>query len=166
MTVEWRYAVIQHLENFIFGAELRRLRRVEVELVSQNKKLSGLSDGFFYKEVLYSDLDPSIRSRGTKGNLHPSLIPQAEAHYQDEKTIAFDRIRVKQALALLLRDCRSLQDVRDALPKSLRDGYFPIQALERTREEGFTVKDNPRAYRQYLKLRDKIEFYNASKLLY
>lgn len=166
MSETWHYDIITGLTEYIFAAEKKRLLRREVELVEENKKLSGPMDGFFYKGVLYSDLDHSIRARGKKGNLHPSLYEAVEAHYKDERETAFDKDRVRQALALLLKECRSLQDIRDALPNSLQDVIPGVREKQRTRPEAYTVVNNPRHYKQYLKLREKIEFYNAAKLLY
>lgn len=162
----WLTDVINLLEGHIFSSELKRLRKNEIELVHRNQKLSGRMDGFWYKGALYSDLDPMLKQRGTKGSLHPSLLEAVENHFRDEAEVSFDRVRVKQALALILRDCRTFQDIRDALPNSLKDVIPMVAKLERTREEAYTVKNDPRAYKQYLKLRDKIEFYNAAKLLY
>jgi hypothetical protein len=56
--------------------------------------------------------------------------------------------------------------MRDALPNALKEFIPGAQRLERTRPEAFTLQDNPRAYSQYMKLREKIEFYIATRLLY
>jgi len=77
-----------------------------------------------------------------------------------------DKERIRQALTLVLRDCRSFQDMRDALPNALKDFIPGSNRLERTRPEAYTLEDNPRAHAQYMKLREKIEFYIAARLLY
>ena len=41
-----------------------------------------------------------------------------------------------------------------------------IKGMERSRPEGFTLMTDPRKTKQYQKLREKIEFYTAARLLY
>lgn len=87
-------------------------------------------------------------------------------HTKDKKEVEFDRLRVKQALALLLKDVRTAQDLRDALPNQLAEMIDQIKGMERSRPEGFTLMTDPRKIKQYQKLREKIEFYTAARLLY
>lgn len=160
--------IVDHLTKAIFSSEVARLTKREMELVRENARLpKSAPDGFFYRGQLYSDLDPKLRAKGTRGNLHPSLHPQMDAHLKDKGVVDFDRQRVKQALAIILRDCKTHQDFRDALPNSLKDFMGrEVGSLPRTRPEAYTVQENPRAYRQYMQLREKLEFYNVAKLLY
>ena len=134
--------------------------------VNRNMALGGSSDGFRYMGLVYTDLEPQMRKMGKYDRLHPSLAPELEAILAEEKTFKFDMERIKQAFALVLRDCRSFQDMRDALPNCMKDLIPEIARLERTRPEAFTLAENERSYKQYMKLREKIEFYVASRLLF
>ena len=116
--------------------------------------------------LFYTDLDRSLVAKGIKTSLHPSLVPSMERHTKDKKEVEFDRLRVKQALALLLKDVRTAQDLRDALPNQLTEMIDQIKGMERSRPEGFTLMTDPRKIKQYQKLREKIEFYTAARLLY
>lgn len=159
--------IITALIVALFRAEEKRLRKRELDLVSENRKASGgQTDGFFYQGLFYTDVDHSGVKLGVKASLHPSLVPSMASHVKDRETIEFDKRRVKQALALILRDCKTTEDLRDALPNQLAEMIDQVKGLPRTRPEGFTVLSDPRKYKQYQSLREKIEFYTVTKLLY
>ena len=161
------HEIIKALTGALFMAETKRLKKRELELVAENRSLSsGHYDGFFYQGRFYTDLDRSIASKGIKASLHPSLVPSMEAHAKDKEEVRFDRLRVKQALTLLLKDVRTAQDLRDALPNQLAEMIDQIKGMERSRPEGFTLMTDQRKIKQYQKLREKIEFYTAARLLY
>ena len=159
--------VIRALTDALFSAETKRLQKRELDLVVKNRSLSSEHyDGFFYQGQFYTDLDRRLAAKGIKTSLHPSLVPSMEAHAKDKAEIKFDRLRVKQALALLLKDVRTAQDLRDALPNQLAEMIDQIKGMDRSRPEGFTLMTDPRKIKQYQKLREKIEFYTAARLLY
>ena len=159
--------IIRALTDALFSAETKRLRKREFDLVAENRSLSSQHyDGFFFQGQFYTDLDRSLASKGIKTSLHPSLVPSMERHIKDKKEVEFDRLRVKQALALLLKDVRTAQDLCDALPNQLAEMIDQIKGMERSRPEGFTLMTDQRKIKQYQKLREKIEFYTAARLLY
>lgn len=159
--------VIDALIIELMKPESTRLKKRELELVKENRKVSsGNFDGFFYQGKYYTDLDKSVASKGIKSGLHSSLVPSMEAFVADEKIVKNDQHRMKQALALVLKDCRTAQDLRDALPNQLAEMIDQIKHLPRQRPEGFTLMADPRKLSQYQLLREKIEFYTATRLLY
>ena len=159
--------IIRALTDALFSAETKRLRKREFDLVAENRSLSSQHyDGFFFQGQFYTDLDRSLAAKGIKTSLHPSLVPSMERHIKDKKEVEFDRLRVKQALALLLKDVRTAQDLRDALPNQLAEMIDQIKGMERSRPEGFILMTDQRKIKQYQKLREKIEFYTAARLLY
>ena len=159
--------IIRALTDALFMSETKRLKKRELELVAENRSLSSEHyDGFFYQGQFYTDLDRSLAAKGIKASLHPSLVSSMEKHIKDKKEVEFDRLRVKQALALLLKDVRTAQDLRDALPNQLAEMIDQIKGMERSRPEGFTLMTDSRKIKQYQKLREKIEFYTAARLLY
>jgi hypothetical protein len=166
----WLSNLVRELTLEIFRSEERRLAKREISFVVENASLGGPTDGFYFQGRLFSDLAPHLRAKGQKGNLHSSLVPAVDEYLQDQKTTLFDKGRVQQALVVILKNCKSAQDVFDAVPNTLHEAVRSLlpaaKHLTRTREEAWTVLDNPRAYQQYLKLREKIEFYNIAKLLY
>ena len=159
--------IIRALTDALFSAETKRLRKREFDLVAENRSLSSQHyDGFFFQGQFYTDLDRSLAAKGIKTSLHPSLVPSMERHIKDKKEVEFDRLRVKQALALLLKDVQTAQDLRDALPNQLAEMIDQIKKMKRSRPEGFTLMTDSRKIKQYQKLREKIEFYTAARLLY
>ena len=114
----------------------------------------------------YTELTGVARTRATLTRLHSELADEMNDLLEERKTISFDKDRVRQALFLVLRDCVSWQDIRDALPNGLKALIPECANLERTRKEAFTIDGNARAHSQYMHLRDKIEFYTVSQLLY
>ena len=159
--------IIRALTDALFSAEIKRLRKRELDLVAENRSLSSEHyDGFFYQGQFYTDLDRSLAAKGIKASLHSSLVPSMEQHIKDKKEVDFDRLRIRQALALSLNGIRNNQDLRDALPNQLAEMIDQIKALPRHRPEAYTLMDDPRKFQQYQKLREKIEFYAVARLLY
>lgn len=159
--------IIDGLIVELFKAENNRLKKRELELVSENRKISvAHNDGFFYQGQFYTDPNRQLAAKGIKSGLHPSLVPQMERYVKDRREVEFDRLRVKQALALILKDCRTAQDLRDALPNQLAEMIDQIKSMPRCRPEGFTIMDDPRKHKQYTALKEKINFYTATRLLY
>ena len=150
----------------LFKAERARLAKNRFSIVKENQKLMGGIDSFLYQGRVFSELNSSIQAKGTKGNLSVSLVPQMEAYLKDKRKIDYDEGRVKQALGLLIIDCKDLQDMRDAFPDCLVDTIPEIAKLPRLREEAYNLIDKPRQYKQYMKLKPLIEMYSVSKLFY
>jgi hypothetical protein len=142
---------------------LQKRQRSMIDLYAQK---GGKPDGFRHMGIIYSLLQAGDKARGTYGCLPVEMIPEMDQILAEQATLALDKDRIRQALTLVLRSCHTFQDMRDALPNALKEFIPGAQRLERTRPEAFTLQDNPRAYSQYMKLREKIEFYIATRLLY
>lgn len=160
------FTTVTFLLNTLFEREEAFLTKRYNALIVQNVALGGSTDGFRHMGVIYSQLTGPGRQRGSYGTLHRSLIPEVGTFLDDRKAIDNDKDRVKMALSLVLRDCQTFQDIRDALPNGVVDLIPECRGLVRTREQAFTLADNPRSYTQYMAIREKIEFYVASRLLY
>jgi hypothetical protein len=160
------YENITAIMRFLFDREEQHLAQRELSVLDKHRATGGSKDGFRYMGVIYSDLRGAYRRHGTFDRLHESLAPEMGAIKTAQKILENDKGRIKQALFLVLKDAGSYQDMRDALPNCLKDLVPHCKGLERTREEAYTLRDNPRAFSQYMVLRDKIEFYVAARLLY
>lgn len=158
--------IIDALVGVLFKKENDRLRAFTLKLVKENYRLGGATDGFIYAGTYYSDLPDSMKSKGKRGSLHHSLEPQMVEYLKDETITNFDKVRIEQALALVLRDARSWQDVRDALPNGLAEMLMETKSLPRTRPEAYTLIGNERAERQYAKIEPLIQIYLASRLMF
>ncbi|TJX44051.1 MAG: hypothetical protein E5W21_23180, partial [Mesorhizobium sp.] len=141
---------VMTLLKLLFEREEAQLAKRELGMVSRNTALGGSTDGFRHMGEIYSELTGASRQRGKYGLLHPSLVGEMDAILAERKTVNYDKDRIRQAFTLVLRDCRTWQDMRDALPNCVKDLIPECRHLARTREEAFTLADNPRSYTQYM----------------
>lgn len=158
---------VRKLVETIFDGVLADIELQGARLSRENaERQSGARDGFFYKTDVYSHLDVRARKGAQFGSCHPSLYEQADALHDRKKNLHFEKTRTQQALALLLTDAKTMQEVRDALPEFLIS-YFPeFKGVSRTRPEAWTLEGKPEKQAQYLKLRGLMEYYLVMKLLY
>lgn len=161
-----RYGEIQTILQALFDREFANLAKREQALITKHTSMGGSADGFRYMGVIYSQLAGRMRSMGNYDRPHESLVPELSAIITERKVLEGDRTRIQQALALVLAGTHTTQEIRDALPNCLQHLVPGLAGLERTREEAYTLVDNPRAYSQYMMIRPKIEFYVAAQLLY
>jgi len=160
------FKTINGLLKILFEREEIHLAKQEKDMITRNIEAGGSQDGFKHMGIIYSPLEGYARARGTYNLLPMTLIPDMATLVADRAVLTLDKDRIRQALVLVLRDCRTVQDYRDALPNCMREFILGASALERTRPEAYTLLDNPRSYGQYIKLREKIEFYTAARMLY
>lgn len=159
------HKIIDHIVDVLFTAEHRRLTAFIDDLCRENQEAHGESlDGFHYLGRFY-------RRQGLNGQLkrkvlHFSLFPKMDAHLEDEAAIKSDELLIRQTLFQLLDPCRSEQEIRDALPNCLTDTLGESARLPRMSEAAFTIRDNPRAVKQYERVLPKLELYSAARLLY
>ena len=81
--------------------------------------------------------------------------------------LANDRKYFIQAFSVLFRECKAIQDTRDAIPEALLivcPEWF--QKLERQREEGWTMKNTDVGIKKFEKLKTKIYSYLANRMLF
>lgn len=123
--------------------------------------------GFLYRGIHYR------HTQASKGKLellsiHPSLYPEIEYHLANESATNVDLQVVRQVILSLVKDCTDAQDIRDALPNCLVQAVASptLNALQRTRDPGWNMDPESRAYRQYLKYLPKMEFFAAARLMY
>lgn len=158
----WLGQVCDTLTHKLFENEAQRLWNIRYQLVRKNFDIGGSVMGFYFKGILISN--SNLKPVDKIDPVQPDLIPEVTKYLQDESIIKSDRTRIYQGLTLLLRECGSPQDIRDALPDQLASYIEFVKDLPRTREEAYTLRSNPNDYKQYLKIRDKIFVYLVSYL--
>lgn len=163
----WLQQTIDVLMETLFRAEHNRFNRLYMELVSKNAAMGGPKDGFYFRGDFYHNMGKGIPTKDIdRGNLHNSLIPEMERLKLEEKQFEFEKARVRAGLIILIQDCQSIQDVRDAVPNCLASLVPDLSRKERERPEAYTLQHNDVRKKQYLKIRPLIEFYSITKLLY
>lgn len=167
MANESQQKLLDFILEQLFVAEFRRLRTNVSKLNRQNNEVRrAQADGFMLNGLFYRDME-SPPSADCAPALDLSLMADGLSFIADRDKVHHERQLIKQTLNHLVTGCSSSQDLRDALPDCLRDTLTQeINRLSRTREEAYTIRDNPRALRQYQKILPRIEFYSAARLLY
>jgi hypothetical protein len=163
-------ATIQTLVAKLFEAEKRRLNQIIVTLNQQNKLLKeAQADGFMFGGQFYLPTTGSLMVAGpgqAKTFLHKNLHEPMDLYLKDHKLTKDDEFYISQTLVKLLIPCRSLQDIRDALPECLVACLPELAKLSRRNEPGFTIQEDERALRQYEKILPKMQVYSAARMLY
>lgn len=169
MPTEAIYTIVLRISSGLFEAEYRRLDAVISSLNQRNKRLYDAKvDGFLYAGQFYLPRDATLRTVGAvaKTPLHGSVENEMIAFLADREIVTTDQGFIRQTLHALLRLCRTDQQARDALPECLVSCYPSFARLPRYDEVAHSIRDNPRALRQFEKFLPKMELYSALKLLY
>ncbi len=157
--------IITFLDAQLFKKEETNFKRATLEIVNKNAVLNKKApDGFIYMGQHYTNLAPGL-GKGQRGGLDMSLWEPMDILIKDWEQVSLDRSRIRQALALVLQHTGNWQDVRDAIHNGLAELMDDTRPLARTREEAYTIKDQPTMYNNYIRLRPKIEYYLAMRLL-
>lgn len=160
------FDIVTQILAVLFEREEANFIKLEQDLVTRHSQLGGSKDGFRHMGQVYTHLTGSSRRQGTYDRLSPELTGEMDSIRTTRKQVEMEKNLIRQALVLVLKGVSAPQDIRDALPNCLKDLIPAIARLPRTREEAYTLLDNPRALSQYMRIRDRIEFYVASRLLY
>lgn len=160
--------LISELTEALFSAEYRRIEQSVKDLDRQNREIKGHTrHGFMYGGTVFVPKDaPHLRERGGYPSLAFELNQRGNFLVKDQNLIDTDKKMVEQLSYLLLKDCQTLQDVRDALPESMVSLSPELTKLMRLREEAYIIRDNERAFRQFQTLSEKIDFYTATRMIY
>lgn len=161
--------IIEGLSKVLFEAEYRRLESSVKRLDQQNREiLRHVSSGFMHNGVLYRPKDAATIAVGAGANppLAWELLGSMNEFLADRKVIQTDQKLIEQTLYTLLYQCNDGQELRDSLPECLVSLVPALQSLNRCCNEGFIIRHDERAHRQYLKILPKIEFYSATRLMY
>jgi hypothetical protein len=159
--------IINNITKLLFAPDNRRIQGWIDQICNKNKDISDNKDplGFWYNDKYYR---PSwlLSGRYPKAILNHALYDEMDKLVKDERTTKDDQQFIRQTLFALVEPCETYQDLRDALPECLIDLIPNLGSFSRTREAGYIIKDNPRAYKQYLQILPKIETYCATRLIF
>lgn len=160
------HAFLDGVLNTLFEPEMRRLDGIIADLDAANREIRGLSVmGFMHNGQAYLPKAAKVRPKQFPA-LAFTLTNRAAAWITDQNAVIEDKQFIKQVLWLATKDCLTMGEVRDALPESIVELIPSMVTMERTREDGYTLKHDDRLYGQYLKIRDKIDVYWACRMVY
>jgi hypothetical protein len=137
-----------------------------IKLIAANYALGGDQYGFLQsgKFFTFHRLPPNY----PKAMLHPDLRKQGLALVARASMLNKDTWRITQGLAQILKSCVSNQDVRDALPAIVLNtcnGLKFLSDIPRTRPEAWTIAHSEPHWHDYVKTKELIHFYVASRIL-
>lgn len=160
------HAFLDGVLNILFEPEIRRLASIVDELDAANREIRGHTVmGFMHNGKAYLPKAATMRPKQFPA-LAFTLTNRAAVWCADEKQVGEDKQLIKQVLWLVTKDCTSMEAVRDALPESIIELVPTLRSIQRTNEDGYTIKGDPKMYAQYLKIRDKIDVYWACRMIY
>lgn len=161
------FKLIKYLLSKLFVAEKRRLDKTVANLIRENNELCEVqAAGFLHYGEYYTAEGFQTMTAGGKVTLHDNLIDKINWHIKNAKMVADDERLIGQIIFNLLDPCETLQDMRDSLPDCLATMIPELAKLPRHNEQGWSLRQNVRASKQFEKLLPKIEMYSAARLLY
>lgn len=136
-------------------------------LIEKNHSLGGQPHGFLFQGQFFTNLPKKARPSAVKKLAQPQIHAEAKAFCEEITLVENETKRMTQGLHLLLRDCVSDQDVRDALPDTAKL-VLPneIAMLPRFREPAWPFKDKPLHMHNYHLIEELLNFYAANQILY
>lgn len=164
------YFLIKDLLDTLFAPiKESGILNMDAVLTKNNQLQSSPMDICLYKSNSYS-LSNRLSGGYITGKLHESLNTEMDILIKNALNEEIDYARMSQALYLIVKPCVSYQEIRDALPDMLIPflprQYKHIKALQRDREEAWTIKNSVIAYKNYIAIRPKIEFYSVGRLIF
>lgn len=160
------YQFIDGVLDILFEPEVRRLEGIVTDLDAANREIRGLTiPGFIHNGQTYVPKTAKVRPSRFP-SLAFQLTNRAAEWVLDQKAVEEDRQMIRQVLWLATKDCKTMGEVRDAIPESIVELVPSMRNMQRNREDGYTLQHDDRLYGQYLRIRDKIDVYWACRMVY
>lgn len=164
-TDAFRSDTINELIGELTSADEFRLKDMVRDIINEHVKLTG-TDGFYHNGRVYTNMTGVPFGSLQKVPIAPSLKPRILEYNKQCNDLDRDRAAIKQGLAVLIRNCETIQAVRNALPEVLIPIMKDIRykATLRTMPEGHTLTSKLHQ-KQFEKTMDRVYFYLGSRLL-
>lgn len=136
------------------------------DLIEDNAIETGNPHGFLYGGNFFSHLEPKSYRLVTQEPLHASLRERGDQLVAALRQFKNDSQMLRQGLTVLLRDCETDQDFKDALPNAIAMVLPEFSQLKRTREVAWTLKEKPLLFDQYRHTEELLTYYLSSRILF
>lgn len=171
MLVMQSHEIMDHINSRLFEHEHNRVRAMIEKMIIRSDVQLANREGAPFQGFLFDGTHYRAEVRRFKDNKLPclpiELMREMEEIQSDSIRLFRDRQQIGQALLGMVLKCTMDQDVRDNLPDMLMPMLpHEISRLSRSNEEAFSIKNDERKYRQYMSIRERIEFYTATRLFY
>lgn len=161
-----KYELIADITQKLTATEAKHLNGLESELLNEQKEYYPKDLGFLVNGTYYSGPNPYVNI-APRHALHKNIADKGYRLLESYERLANDRKYFIQAFSVLFRDCKAIQDTRDAIPDSLLVACPPpLQKLERKRKEGWTMRNTDVGVTKFEKLKTKIYSYLANRMLF
>ena len=162
--------ILDFLVDTLTQGESRRLTAELLDLDRQNREItrSGHEGFMFMGDEFVPPNARILRSKGVPAvMLDSSLHTRMSAFIADRVTLKNDKHQIKQVLFKLAWQATTAQEARDVLPECVVNlSPESFHNLSRQMNEGFLIRNDQRAMAQYEKVKPKIEYYAAIRLLF
>lgn len=157
--------VIQELINALFRGDDQRQAKELTRLGQANLQHNPGCYGFLFGGTFYTPWDRITTVKTPKKPIANELQEEASAFHEAQIALNNVKARLTTGLSLLLRTCKTWQDVRDALPDTAKDELEALAVLRRTRPAGYPLLDNPLTAHQVDEIFELISFPIANRFL-
>lgn len=159
-------AFIDSLIEAFFNHQQVRLNKILEDLVARNQLLGGHEMGFYALGRVFSLYGPIKRKGQALGPAHHSLDDEVAALDQERLALDRDKLRLTQSLTVVATPCKSVEELRDALPESFAAHVPAFRGMNRTRPEGWVLDERPALKGQFERMAEIALRYEAYRLIY
>lgn len=158
-----RYEIILSIVEKLTATEAKHLSGLATKLLDAHKEHYPKDLGFVVDNQVFGDYSNGV----SRHSLWFELMPEGRKLKSATEALEQDMEYLKQAFSVLFRKCKTLQDMRDAVPDALIPYCSPaFTKFKRTREEGWCMTDDDRQIEKFKKLKAKIFEHVANRMLY
>lgn len=159
------HKIIDHVVKVLFAADSRRLTAWIDRLCDRNQEVTRRpTQGFLYGGELYrrSTIVGDIAERRC---IDPVLFVEIDEYLADKKKLERDKQQIRQGMMMVMEPCKTLEEIRDALPECLVDCIPELKAIERDKPAAYTLQDE-RSIRQFNKILPLMQIYSTARLVF
>lgn len=160
-------SVVTYLMGQVFLKDGQRHDVIVQSLIERNHALGNPVEGFLFGGRFWSFYPKNAQRSLSKRVLHLTLQQEATLHMADVTAMEKDQRQLQQRLNQLLRDCQTVQDVRDALPEvAMQFLSSDVTDLQRYKSPGWPFQNKPLMMADFARTTEILLFYAANRMLY
>lgn len=161
-----KFEIVAFITEALATSEAKHLNGLESELVKEQQEYYPHDQGYMLNGHYFSGSNSYV-NKAPRHSLHQNLTTKGYKLLDAYNRLKDDKKYFIQAFSVLFRECKTMQDMRDAVPESLLV-VCPetFQKMKRQREEGWTMRNTDVGIDKFEKLKKKIYSYLANRMLF
>lgn len=161
-----KYELIAFITEKLVQSESKHLNGLESELVKEQQEYYPKDLGFLINGTYCSGSNPYVNN-APRHSLHKNLADKGHKLLAAYSQLTDDKKYFIQALSILFRECKTMQDMRDAVPEALLVACpETFQKMKRQKIEGWSMRNTDVGTSKFEKLKNKIYSYLANRMLF